>query len=109
MYQSLIWLLVLSNDPRGLSAPLDAEDRKRLADALVDRVRRNVERGRDFLGTEVLVDEQETVELPGAQPGDSLGHQVTRSRIIGSARRLMRSVRIVQCNTHPAKHAVLPS
>jgi len=66
MYQSLIWLLVLGDDPRRLCATLDAEDSQRLADALVDGMRRNVELRRDLLGIEMLVDEQETVELAGA-------------------------------------------
>ena len=49
MYQSLIWLGMLSDDARGLSAPLDSESLKRLADALVDGVRRNPELSGDFL------------------------------------------------------------
>jgi hypothetical protein len=63
MYQSLIWLLVLGDDARCLRAPLDAEDRQRLADALVDRMGRDVKLDRDFLGIQMLIDEQETVEL----------------------------------------------
>jgi hypothetical protein len=39
MYQSLIWLGILSDDPRRLRATFDAEDLERLANALVDRVR----------------------------------------------------------------------
>jgi hypothetical protein len=39
MYQTLIWPAVLRNDARGLGTPLDAEDRKCLADALIDGVR----------------------------------------------------------------------
>jgi hypothetical protein len=50
MYQSLIWSAVLRDETSGLSTPLDAEDLKRLADALVDGVRRDIELGRDFLG-----------------------------------------------------------
>jgi hypothetical protein len=61
MYQSLIWLFVSGDDPRRLRPPLDAEDGKRLPNALVDGVRRDVELGRDLFGIEVLVDEQETV------------------------------------------------
>ena len=45
MYQSLIWPAVPRDEPGRLGAPLDAEDLQRLADALVDRVRRNVELG----------------------------------------------------------------
>jgi hypothetical protein len=109
MYQSLIWVLVLGDDARRLGASLDAENRQGLANSLIDGVRRYVEFARDFLRTEVLVDEQQTIELTGTEPGDTLGHQIARTRIIGLARRVMRSVRIVQDNTHPAKHAVLPS
>jgi cobalamin biosynthesis protein CobD/CbiB len=54
MYQSLIWApigtRVLSDDPRSLAAPLHTEDMECAANALVDRVRRDVELGRDFLG-----------------------------------------------------------
>jgi hypothetical protein len=50
MYQSLIWSAVLRDETSGLGTPLDAEDLKRLADALVDGVRRDIELGRDFLG-----------------------------------------------------------
>ena len=49
MYQSLIWPAVLGDDARGLGAALDAEDLERLADPLIDGVRRNVELGRDLL------------------------------------------------------------
>jgi hypothetical protein len=49
MYQSLIWSGILSDDPGRLRPALDAEDLKRLADALIDRVRRNAELGGDFL------------------------------------------------------------
>jgi hypothetical protein len=79
MYQSLIWSAVLRNQPRRLSAALHAQDCKRLADALVDRVRRNVELGRNLLGREVLVDEAKAVQLALAQARDALsGDGVTR-------------------------------
>jgi hypothetical protein len=48
MYQSLIWSLELGNDARRLSPTLHAEDGERMANALVDGVRRNLELGRDF-------------------------------------------------------------
>jgi hypothetical protein len=76
MYQTLIWVLVLADDACRLGAPLDAEDRQRLADALIDGVRRNFEFGGDFLGGKVLVDQQEAVELSRAQPRDALGHVI---------------------------------
>jgi hypothetical protein len=49
MYQSLIWLMMPGHDAGGLSTPLHAQRLKRYANALVDRVRRDVELGRDFL------------------------------------------------------------
>jgi hypothetical protein len=63
MYQSLIWPSAAGNRARRLRAPLDAEDLQRLADPLIDRVRRDAELGGDFLRAEVLVDEKEAVEL----------------------------------------------
>ncbi len=58
MYQSLIWLLVAGNDSSRLSSPFNPENLERLTDALVDRVRRNVELGRNFLRIQMLVDEE---------------------------------------------------
>jgi hypothetical protein len=48
MYQSLIWVFELGDDPCRLRAPLDAEDGQRLADALVNGVRRDVQLGRNL-------------------------------------------------------------
>jgi hypothetical protein len=107
MYQSLIWPAVLGDDPGRLGPPLDAEDLQRLADALVDRMRRNVELRRDLLRIQMLVDEAETIKLSLRQPRDSLGYRCARVR--GFTRRIMRSVEFVQCNSHPTKHAALPS
>ena len=73
MYQTLIWPAVLGDQARRLRAALDAKDLQRLADALVDGVRRNVELGGDFLGAEVLVDKPEAIELGGGKPGDTRG------------------------------------
>ncbi|HJU76615.1 MAG TPA: hypothetical protein VJ597_01620 [Sphingomicrobium sp.] len=50
MYQSLIWPGISGNEPSRLGSALDSENMKRLANALVDRVRRDVELGRDLLG-----------------------------------------------------------
>jgi hypothetical protein len=50
MYQPLICAFVLGDDPRRLRAALDTKDCERLANPLVDGVRRNVELGSDFLG-----------------------------------------------------------
>jgi hypothetical protein len=96
MYQPLICLLVAADDPRRLGAALDAEDRERLADALVDGVRRDMELGGDFLGREMLVDEQQAVELPRAQPCDALGHFILS--------RKSAAVRSVICIRHGKSH-----
>jgi hypothetical protein len=50
MYQSLIWPRVLGHYPSRLGAAFDPEDLKRLADALIDGVRRDPELNRNFLG-----------------------------------------------------------
>ena len=63
MYQTLIWAMVAGDDPRGLGAPLDAEDRQGLPDSLVDGVRRDFKLGGDFLRRQQLIDEQEGIEL----------------------------------------------
>jgi hypothetical protein len=79
MYQSLIWAAVLGDDARGLGASFDAKDSKGLANALVDRVRRDVKLGCDFLGGQKLVDEAKAVELAGRKPRDALGNYVRRA------------------------------
>jgi hypothetical protein len=113
MYQSLIWLSgdkgVLGDEPGGLAPPLDAEDSQGLADALVDGVRRNVELGGDFLGAHVAVDEPQAIELAWSEAADALDHQVLRVRAVGNTRRIVRSVRIIHCNIHPAKHCGTPT
>jgi hypothetical protein len=74
MYQSLIWVFVAGDDARRLRAPLDTEDAKRLPDPLIDSVRRDVELGRNLLRIEVLIDEQQAVELTGAELRYARGH-----------------------------------
>jgi hypothetical protein len=76
MYQPLIWLVQASDDARRLGAPLDAQGLEREADALVDRVRRDFELGRNLFRRKVLVDEQQAVELAPGELGDSLRHVV---------------------------------
>jgi hypothetical protein len=76
MYQSLIWALVADDNARGLGPPLDAEDRERLADPLVDGVRRDLEFGGDFLGRQELVDQQQAVQLAGSEARNSRRHFV---------------------------------
>jgi hypothetical protein len=72
MYQSLIWSAVPSDETRRLGAPFNAKDLQRLADALINRMRRDVELGSNFFGREVLVDETQAIELPGSKPAHTL-------------------------------------
>jgi hypothetical protein len=78
MYQTLIWFGVLRDDARGLGTPLYSQDLQRLADALVDRVRRNAELCGNLLGAEVVIDKAQAVELTARQPRDARGHIVIR-------------------------------
>jgi hypothetical protein len=57
MYQALIWPAMLSHEAGGLGTPFDAEDLERLADALVDGVRGNLQLGRNLLRRHMLVDQ----------------------------------------------------
>jgi hypothetical protein len=66
MYQSLIWPTVHGNETRRLGTALDAKDLQRLADALIDGMRRNIELARDFLGRKMLIDKAQAIELPGS-------------------------------------------
>jgi hypothetical protein len=66
----------LGDDARGLGAPLDAEGRKRLSNALIDGVRRNAELRGDLLGAQMLIDETKAIELAGGQSSDPLCHRV---------------------------------
>jgi hypothetical protein len=109
MYQSLIWRAVLSNDARRMGAPLDAQRPQRLPDPLIDGMRRNLQLGRNLLGTEVQVDEPQAVQLAGRKLGHPRRHLLRSVRALGLTRVLVRSVRVFQCNTHPAQHAALPS
>jgi hypothetical protein len=67
MYQTLIWPAVLRDNACRLIAPLHAKRGERLADALVDGVRRNLQLGGDLFGGEELVDEAQTIELARRQ------------------------------------------
>jgi hypothetical protein len=108
MYQSLIWPAVLGDDPRRLRAALDSEDLKRLADALVDGVRRDSELGGDFLGTEMLVDETEAIELAAGQASDPLRDRVVRCASRNPPIVIWQAVRFVQSNPHLAQHRATP-
>jgi hypothetical protein len=49
MYQPLIWPAGLRNEARRLGTAFNAERVESLTNALVDRVRRDIELGRDLL------------------------------------------------------------
>ena len=57
----------------------------------------------------MLVDEEKTIELALAQPGNALCHHFYRARIISYMRHGTRPLQIIQCDPHPAQPAVLPS
>lgn len=78
MYQTLISLGVLGDDPRGLRPPLDAEDLQRLSNALVDGVWGDSQLCRDLLRAEVLVDQAQAFELPARQARDARGDVLIR-------------------------------
>ena len=81
---------------------VDAERLQRLADALIDRMRRNPELGRDLLGAQVLIDQAKTIELAGRQPGNPLRHRVV-SGIVRSVLTVARHViPILQSDPHTA-------
>jgi hypothetical protein len=67
MYQPLIWGAVGRDEARGVLALADFQDLKRLADALVDSMRRNPKLDRDLFRGQMLVDKQQTVELAGTK------------------------------------------
>ncbi|HEX3117008.1 MAG TPA: hypothetical protein VHQ48_16185 [Bradyrhizobium sp.] len=91
MYQSLIWVLVPRNDAGGMVAPIDPEDLQRLTDALVDGMRGNLELGRDLLGGEQLVDEEQAIKLGLSKFPDTLGHNVRRAGTMSPTGRTVRS------------------
>jgi hypothetical protein len=66
MYQSLIWPTVHGNETRRLGTALDAKNLQRLADALIDGMRRNIELVRDFLGRQMFVNQAQAIELSGS-------------------------------------------
>ena len=67
MYQSLIWLVVASDEACCVGPTFNPQGLERDSNALIDGVRRDVELGRNFLGGEMLVHQQKTVELPASQ------------------------------------------
>ena len=51
---------------------VDRESKNQFSDALVDGMGRDVERGGDFLGRQMLIDQPKAVELACAQPRDAV-------------------------------------
>ena len=71
MYQPLIWSAVNGYQASRLRPTLYAQDLKRAANALVDRMWRDSEFARNLFGRKMLVDEAQAIELPRAQPRDA--------------------------------------
>jgi hypothetical protein len=108
MYQSLIWPRILRYDPCRLSAPLDPKDRERLADPLVDCVRRDSELGCDLLGIEVLVDKEEAIELAARKARNARRHVTVCPLSCSSLAVIRRAVEVLQASPHPAQHCATP-
>jgi hypothetical protein len=64
MYQSLIWPAHLRHQACRLGAAVDPKNLESAPNPLIDRVRGNAELDGDFLGREMLVDEQQAIQLP---------------------------------------------
>lgn len=77
MYQLLIWVAVLRDQARGMSPPGHAQCLQGLTNALVHRVRRDIELDRDFLRGQMLRDKAQAVELPLGQ----LRHTIRNFRL----------------------------
>jgi hypothetical protein len=82
MYQTLIWPAVLRDEARSVRPPLDAEFMKRLANALVDCVGRNVELARNFLGRQMLVDQSKAIELARSEAADPRADRLLCRRLL---------------------------
>ena len=106
MYQTLIWPAVLRDEAGGLGAPFDTKRVQRLADALVDRMGRNFELGRDLFRRQMLVDEPQAIELAVGETRDPPAHLVLDRT--GSVQRLWHARIILQSQSHPARHRGLP-
>jgi hypothetical protein len=90
MYQSLIWPAHLRDHPRRLRPAFHAKHVQGAANSLIDRVRGNTEFDCDFLGGQMLVDEQQAIKLTFAQLGNAL-----------------RDFRILRTNGWPVRAAVV--
>jgi hypothetical protein len=67
MYQTLIWLAVLGHEACGLGSARNAESLERLANPLVDGMRRDSELDRDLFRGKMLRDKEQAVELAARQ------------------------------------------
>jgi hypothetical protein len=67
MYQSLICSAVLRHQARRLRTTFNAKDLQRLADPLIDRMRRDSKLDRDFFGGKMSIDQTQAIELAGRQ------------------------------------------
>jgi hypothetical protein len=108
MYQPLIWSAVHGNEARRLGTALDAEDLQRLADTLVDGVRRNIELARDFLGRQMLVDKAQAIELSGSQARDALLNLWVGRLAAWPPIGLRQAVPILPSDSRPAQHFTQP-
>jgi hypothetical protein len=104
MYQPLIWVRVVRNDASRLLPAAHSQDVERLADALIHRVRGDVELGRDFLRRQMLVDQPQAVELPGTQARDQLSHGILPSALVRFVRGGNHAGIILQRKNNPPQH-----
>jgi len=109
MYQTLIWPAELRDDARGLGAAVNTEDMKRLSNPLVDGVRRYPELCGDFLGTQMLIDKAQAIELARREPSNAIRHPFVCFLSRRPPSRVRQAVSIPQINPHLAQHRALPS
>jgi hypothetical protein len=82
MYQALIWPRGVPGDHASCLRPaFHPQDLKRLADSLIDGVRRDFQLAGDFLGGKMLVDEAEAIQLARTQPANPLLNQTVVCRV----------------------------
>ena len=99
MYQSLIWRVPLRHQPGGLRAPVHAQDVERAPDSLIDRMRGDAKLNRNLFRRQVLIDQQERVQLPLAEPGDA-GRRVRFEPIAGRSANFARILAICEIARH---------
>jgi hypothetical protein len=108
MYQTLIWPAELRDDARGLGAAVNTEDMKRLSNPLVDGVRRYPELCGDFLGTQMLIDKAQAIELARREPSNAIRHPFVCFLSRRPPSRVRQAVSIPQINPHLAQHCATP-